>query len=83
MPAAAAVAGLAIVIVTSSVLAVHAPLLIVHLNTVVLPTVIPVTVVVGLVSVVIVTVPLTTLQAPVPLVAVLPVNCVLVTLHKA
>ena len=74
VPALAAVAGVAIVIVTSSVLDVHAPLLIVQRNTVVLPTVIPVTVVVGLVAVVIVHVPLTTLHAPVPLTAVLPVN---------
>lgn len=75
-------AGLAIVIVTSSVLELQAPLLIVHLKVVLLPTVIPVTVVVALLAVVIVTVPLTTLHKPVPLVAVFPVNWLTVTLHR-
>lgn len=70
------------IILTSSVLALHAPLLIVQRKVVVLPTVIPVTVVVGEPGVVIVHVPVTTLHVPVPVVAVLPDNCVLVTLHR-
>ena len=68
--------------ITSSVLAVHAPLDMVHLNVVAVPAVIAVTVVVGLVTVVIVTVPVTILHAPVPIVGVLAVNCVVVVLHS-
>lgn len=82
LPAAAVVGGLAILIITSSVLELHAPLLIVQRNVTLVPTVKPVTVVVGLLAVVIVTVPLTTLHTPVPMDAVLPVNCALVTLHR-
>ena len=73
-PAAAVVGKGEIIIITSSVLALHAPLPIVHLKLVVVPTVIPVTVVLGLVGVVIVQVPVTILHVPVPVVAVLPVN---------
>lgn len=73
-PAEDAVGGAAISNCTSSILTVHPPLLIVHLNVTVLPTVNPVTVVVGEFAVVIVHVPLNTLHKPVPLVAVLPVN---------
>ena len=69
-------------IVISSVLFVQAPLLIVHLNVALAPTVKPVIVVVGLLAVVIVAVPDTTLQLPVPVVAVLPAMVAVVTLHK-
>ena len=74
VPALAAVEGKAMFIVTSSVLVLHAPLLIVQRNTVLLPAVIPVTVVVGLLAVAIVHVPLTILHATLPLTAALPDN---------
>ena len=70
------------VITTSSVLAVHGALLIVHLNVYVLPAV-PVNVLVGLLAVVMLPpVPETILHAPVPTVGVLPAKVVLVTPHK-
>ena len=82
LPADAAVGGAAIATLTSSVVAVHPPLLIVHRNATLPPTVIPVTVVVALVGVVIVHVPLCTLHNPVPVTAVLPDSWVVVTLHR-
>jgi hypothetical protein len=69
------------VITTSSVDGVHPAPLIVHLN-VFAPRPNPVTPDVGLVGVVIVAVPDTTVQAPVPLVGVLPAN-VAVVAHTA
>ncbi len=68
--------------VMSSVEFVQAPLLIVHLNVTLAPTVKPVMVVVGELAVVIVAVPLTTVHAPVPVVGVLAASVALVTLHK-
>ena len=72
----------ATLIVISSVELAHAPLLIVHLNVALDPIVNPVIVVVGELDVVIVAVPLTTVHAPVPVVAVLPAIVEVVTLHK-
>ncbi len=70
-------------IVISSVLFVQAPLLIVHLKVALAPTVKPVIVVVGEPDVVIVAVPDTTLQLPVPVVAVLAAMVALVTLQRS
>ena len=83
LPAAAAVGGNAIFNITSSVLAVHAPLLIVQRNVTLPPAVKPVTVVVGEPAAVTVQLPNIILQAPVPVVAVLPDNWLVVTLHKS
>ena len=69
-------------IVISSVELVQAPLLIVHLNVALAPTVSPVMVVVGLLAVVMVAVPLTTLQLPLPVVAVFAAIVAVVTLHR-
>ena len=66
----------------SSLDTVQLPLLMVHLNVALDPTVRPVMVVVGELEVVIVAVPLTTLHAPVPVVGVLPAIVAVVTLHK-
>ena len=68
--------------ITSSVVVTQPPLLIVHLNVVLAPTVKPVTVVVGELILVIVPVPLTTLHVPTPLVALLPDNIAVVVLHR-
>ena len=69
------------VIVTSSVDAVHGGLLIVHLNTYVVPAV-PLKALVALVGVVMLPpAPDTMLQAPVPIVGVLPARVVLVSPH--
>ena len=82
MPALAVVGKASIVIMMSSVLAVQAPLEIVHLNVFVVPIVKPVTVVVADAMVVTVAVPVCTLHAPVPVVGVLPLSCVLVALQR-
>ncbi len=76
------VAGAAILIVTLSMDAVHGLLLMVHLNTTLDPTVIPVNVDAGSFSVVMVAVPDTMLQAPVPTAGMFAANVVLVTLHN-
>ena len=76
------VGGAAMFITTSSVLAVQPPLLIVHLKVTLVPTTIPVTPLVDKVGVVTVAVPLITVQAPVPVVGVLPANVAVVVLHK-
>ena len=68
--------------VMSSVDNAQAPLLIVHLNVALAPTVKPVTPEVGLDGVVTVAAPATTVQAPVPVVAVLPAKVAVVTLHR-
>ncbi len=82
VPATDIVAGVAILIVTSSELFPHVPFVMVHLKVALAPTVIPVTVDVGLDGVVMVAVPDVTLHAPVPVAATLPARVVLVTLHK-
>ena len=66
---------------TSSVVVEQAPLVILQRITTVVPAIKPVIVVVGELAVVIVAVPLTTLQLPVPMVAVLPAKVAVVTLH--
>ena len=81
-PAFAVVGVAATFIMISSVEFVQAPLLIVHLNVALAPTVKPVNVVVGEEAVVIVAVPDTTLHVPVPVVGVLPAIVAVVTLHK-
>ena len=67
----------------SSVLAVHAPLLIVHLKVAALPMDKPVTPDVASVLVVTVAVPLITVHAPVPVVGALPLNVAVLKLHIA
>ena len=81
-PATEVVGGAAIVIITSSVDAPQAGLLMDHLKVTLLPAVKPVTVLVGEVGVVIVAAPDTTVHCPVPVLAVLPAKVVLVTLHR-
>jgi hypothetical protein len=80
-PASAVEGSSLIIIVTSSVL-VHVPLLIVHCIAMVSPTVRPVIVVVGSAASVIVAVPETTDHAPVPTDGVFPANVAEVTLHR-
>lgn len=75
------VGGSVIVIVTSSVEGAQKPLLIVHLNVADVPTTNPVTPLLGNVGSVTVAVPDTTLHKPVPVVAALPANVAVVTLH--
>ena len=70
------------VMVTSSLELAQAPLLIVHLNVALAPTVMPVTVLVAEDGVVIVAVPDTTLHSPVPVAGALPAKVLLVTLHR-
>ena len=74
MLASAVVGGAAMLIITSSVEVPQAPLVMVHLNVLVEPTLNPVIVVVGEVAAVIVAVPDVTLHAPLPATAVLPDN---------
>lgn len=81
-PAFAVVAGVATLMVTSSVLAAHGLLLIVQRNMVVLPLLNPLTPLVEEVVLVITHVPLTILHTPVPVVAVLPDKIVTALLHR-
>src|ERR1019366_6881322 len=77
-----AVVGVALFVrITSSVEAVQGLLEIVHLNVALVPAVTPVTPEVGEAGVVIVAVPLTTVHAPVPIIAVLPVRVKVLVLH--
>ena len=80
-PASAAVGKASFVIDTSSVLELQKPLLMVHLNSVVVPAPKPVMPVVDKVGVVIVHVPLTTLHTPVPIIGVLPLKLAMDVLH--
>ena len=82
MPAAAVVGVAATLITTSSVEAVQAPLLIVHLKVALEPIDKPVNPEVGEEAVVIVAEPLTTLQLPVPVAGALPAKVAVVTLHR-
>jgi hypothetical protein len=82
-PAAARLAGAAILMTTSSIEAAQGALLIVHLNVTEAPTVNPVTVEIGEPGAVIVAVPATIVQAPFPMDGVLAPSVVLVTLHRS
>ncbi len=81
-PALAVVGGAAILMVTSSVDAAQAGLLIVHRNVTLLPIVKPVNPLVGLLGLVIVAVPDVTVHTPVPIAGVFPARVAVVTLHK-
>ena len=76
------VGGAAILITTSSLDELQAPLLIVHLNVALPPIVSPVTPELAEPGLVTVAVPDTTVQAPVPVVGVLPARVAVVTLHR-
>ena len=76
------VGGAAILIVTSSLDAAQAGLLIVHLKVTLLPMVKPVKPEVAEVGVVMVAVPDTTVHAPVPVTGVFPAKVAVVTLHR-
>ena len=80
-PASAMLGNASFVIVTSSILEPQKPLLIVHLNTVLVPAVKPVTLVVAELAAVIVHVPLTILHTPVPITGVLPIMFAVDVLH--
>ena len=81
-PASAAVGKASFVIDTSSVLELQKPLLMVHLNSVVVPAPKPVMPVVDNVAVLIVHVPLTILHTPVPITGVLPLKLAMAVLHS-
>ena len=81
-PAAEVVGGEATLMITSSVEAAHAPLLIVHLSVALAPTVKPVKPLVAEAGVVIVAAPAVTVHKPVPVTGTLPANVAVVTLHK-
>ena len=81
MPAFEVVAGDALVMIISSVLALHDPLLIVHLNVTLLPPVNPVKPLSAIPEDSIVALPLTTLHNPVPVVGVFAVTVAVLTLH--
>ena len=80
-PASAALGRLLFVRITSSVLDVQTPLLIVHLNVALVPIGTPVTPLVGDVFVVIVAVPPTTVHKPLPVAGEFPANVKLPLLH--
>ena len=81
LPALDTVAGEALLMIISSVLAVQAPLLIVHLNVTFVPPVKPVKPVVADKLDVITALPICTLHTPVPVVGVFAVTVAVLTLH--